>query len=104
MSRRIVEGQTTPVDKQLKIDGAAFSLAGATVSLVLKDKDGATVDATGKVSVTDMATSKVAYNPGASDLVGKKSPYRAHWKVVDGTGKIHFFPSDKAEEWTVHEQ
>jgi len=104
MSRRLVEGQTGPVDKQLKVDGAALPLDGCTVTLVLKDRTGAAVDTAGKVSVFDVAAGKVRYNPGATDLVAAKAPYRAHWKLVDGVSKIHFFPSDDPEPWTVHPQ
>jgi hypothetical protein len=104
MSRRIVEGQTGPVDKQLLVDGVAISLSACVVTLVLKDRTGTLVDTAGKVAVLDEPTSKVRYNPGASDLSAAKSPYRAHWKVVDGSTKIHFFPSDDPEPWTVHSQ
>jgi hypothetical protein len=104
MSRRLVEGQTGPVDKQLKVDGVALNLAGCTVALVLKTRLGGLVDTATKVSVTDAPTGKVRYNPGSSDLTTASSPYGAHWKVTDGATKIHFFPSGDPEQWTVHPQ
>jgi hypothetical protein len=102
MSRRLVEGQTGPVDKQLKVDGVALNLAGCTVGLVLKNRLGVGITTTGKVTVTEEATGKVRFSPGATDLSAAASPYGAHWQVTDGPGKIHFFPSDDPEPWTVH--
>ena len=104
MSRRLVEGQTGPVDKQLKVDGVALNLSGYTVALVLHTRLGALVDTVAKVLVLDEAAGKVRFNPGTTDLVSASSPYRAHWKVTDGTNKIHYFPSDDPEPWTVHPQ
>lgn len=102
MSRRLVEGQTGPVDKQLKVDGVALPLAGCTVALVLQTRAGVLVDTAGKVVVLNEATGQVRFNPAATDLVAASSPYRAHWKLTDGSSKIHFFPSDDPEPWTVH--
>lgn len=104
MSRRLVEGQTGPVDKQLKVDGVALDLTDYTVTLVLKNRLSTTIDTAGKVSTFDAPNGKVRFNPAAADLVAANSPYAAHWKVVDGVGKIHFFPSGDPEEWTIHPQ
>lgn len=104
MSRRLVEGQTGPVDKQLKVDGVALNLTGFTVALVLKTRAAVAVNTAGKVAVFDAAAGKVRYNPGATDLTAANSPYRAHWQVTDGVSKVHFFPSGEAEIWTVHPQ
>lgn len=100
----IVEGWTGNVDAQLKADGLAVDLTGMTLALILRDEDGTVVTTTG-VTVSSSTSGKVTYAPGSSnDLKSSKSPYSAHWKVVDGTGKIVFFPSGKADVWVVHSQ
>jgi hypothetical protein len=100
---KVIEGWTGPLDFQLKADGAvpAGTLAGMTVTLVLVDANGAAVDMTGKIAVTDAANWKVRYNPAGPDLVFAKGPYLARWKVTDGAGKVVFFPNDEADVWQV---
>lgn len=98
----INEGWTDDLDFQLTANGVAVNLTGMTVTLELKGNDDVAVDTAGDVTVFDAADGKVRYNPDGADLVNAKNPYRAHWKVDDGGGKIAFFPSGKPDLWIVH--
>ena len=104
----LTEGVTATVPVQLKFETvaeseifASFNAAGMTLTLILKDKNGAAVDVSGKVAWTVEATSEAAFSPTASDLVASKSPYTAHWQVTAG-GKISFFPNGKPDVWKIH--
>lgn len=97
----IVEGWTGDLDFQLKADGVIVNLTGLTVELVLTDRDGVAVTTTGNITVFDAANGKVRYIPDAADLDDAKSPYRARWKVTDGTGKIVFFPNGVGDVYVV---
>lgn len=103
MSVEIVAGWTGPLDFALKADGEAINLAGITVTLTLTGNDAVAVDTTGHVSILTAADGTVRYIPHlATDLVASKSPYKARWKLVDGTGAIVYVPSGAArDEWKV---
>ena len=101
----VTEGWTGALDFHLKVDGVFFKIpVGATVTLVLKDKNAAVVDVTGDISVVDADLGKVRYLPDSTDLVAANSPYTAHWKVTDGAGAIVFFPNGEADKWQVFKQ
>ena len=100
----ITEGTTKRQDFILKADGVAVNLTGQTVTLLLKDRDGTTIDTTGDVTVPDAANGKVGYKPDTADLTAAKSPYSAKWKVADGTGDVDFHPSGEPDVWVVHRQ
>ena len=97
----ITEGTTANMDFVLTADGAAVNLTGATVTLVLTDKDGTAVTTTGDVSIVTAADGKVRYAPDAADLVASTSPYRARFKVTDSGGQIAYYPSGLADIWTI---
>lgn len=97
----VVEGQTEPVAVQLLRDGHAVDLTGLPVTLVLRGTDGSLVDTSDDVDVLDAATGTVRYNPPADAFDIAKSPYVARWRVVDGAGKIGFWPNRSADLWFV---
>jgi len=98
----VVQGWTGPIDMQLKADGVAVDLTGMTVVLILKDKDGTSVDTAGDVSILDAATGKVRYLGDPTDLVAANSPFRARWQVTDGAGRVVYFPSGPPDVWKVY--
>ena len=101
----ITEGWTGNLDFYLKVDGAFYAIpTGATVTLILKDKNATVVDGTGDISIVTAADGKVRYTPDATDLVAANSPYTAHWKVTDVAGGIIFFPNGEADKWQVFKQ
>jgi hypothetical protein len=101
MPLTIAEGTTANLDFTLTADGAAVNLTGATVTLVLKDKSGTEITTTGNVSVVTAASGKVRYAPDAADLGASATPHRARFKVADSGGLIAYYPSGKADPWTI---
>jgi hypothetical protein len=101
MSIEIIEGWTGPIDFALKADGSAVDLNGITVTLLLKGNDGLAVDTTGDISILDSTAGTVRYLPDAADLTAAKSPYKARFKLVDGTGAIAYCPSGARDRWDV---
>jgi hypothetical protein len=90
------EGHTAPIEYDLRHDNASYDATGMTPSLVLKDKDGAEITITGTVEWATAATSRIRFNPAATDLVASKSPYTLRWKVTDLSGKIAYYPQGQA--------
>lgn len=98
-----VEGWTTPIDYQLKKNGVPFDATGMTVELILRDKNGVEVIEGGSTAWSDAPNSIARYSPSATDLTVARSPMRVHWKVVDGAGKVAFFPKGEYEQWVIHQ-
>jgi hypothetical protein len=86
------EGWTARIEHTLQHDGVSFNASGMTPSLSLRDKDGNVVTFTGSVAWADSSVSRIRFTPSSTDLVQAKSPYKLHWKVTDGAGKIAFYP------------
>ena len=101
MPLTITAGTTANLDFLLTANRSAVNLTGATVTLVLKDKNGTAVTTTGDISVISATGGTVRYAPDATDLVASASPHRARFKVTDSGGQIAYYPSDKADIWTV---
>lgn len=101
MPLTIVEGTTANLDFALTADGSAVNLTGATVTLVLTDKDGTAISTTGDVSIITAASGTVRYAPDAADLSASVSPLRARFKVTDVGGQIAYYPSGKADIWVI---
>ena len=101
MPLTITAGTTASLDFRLTADGSAVNLTGATVTLVLKDKSGTAVTTTGNVTVISATGGTVRFAPDAADLVATVSPHRARFKVTDSSSKIAYYPSGKADIWTV---
>lgn len=100
----IVEGMTSALSFQLLERGVPINLTGCTVTLMLTGSDGVDVTTSGDVTVTTAASGLLTYTPDAADLDAAKSPYKARWKIVDGTGAISFVPTDYRDVWNVVEQ
>jgi len=101
MNISVVEGWTGDLNFQLLADGAAYNLTGTTVTLVLLDSNGATIDTTGDLSVTDAVLGKVRYSPDAGDFRASVSSYSARVKVALGS-QVIFFPSGAPGIWTIN--
>ena len=101
MPLTITEGTTANLDFVLTADGTAVNLTGATVTLVLSDKDGTAISTLGDVSVVTAAEGKVRFAPDAADLSASVSPLRARFKVTDASSQIAYYPSGRADTWTI---
>lgn len=106
----IVEGWTQELGPfVLRVDGTPLPLTGFDVSLVLRPmvggKPGTPVTLGGTTRVdSDQVTNPgaVYYKPAATDMKAKFSPYTIHWKVVDGSGNVVFFPNTSADTINVN--
>lgn len=108
----ITEGWTGTLGPfTLKVDGAPFNLDGLTVTLSLRDGSNALVTPGGTVTVAPNQitnTGQVSYKPAAADftfaagLYGNVQTYKIHWKVVDGSGNVIYFPSGAPDEIEVY--
>jgi hypothetical protein len=94
----------------LKIDGVALSLTGMTVTIGLRNIAGA-VTPGGTVTIDpDQINNrgKVSYAPAAADFVwvstgpSSRQTYEIHWKVVDGAGKVVYFPNGEPDQIGVY--
>ena len=97
----VVEGWTGVLDFTLRVAGTVENLTDDTVTLILTDKDGNTVQTTGDMSVLVAANGTIRYTPDVTDLLASGSPYKARFKVDSGTD-VRFFPNGPADEWRVH--
>lgn len=98
---RIREGWTDELEWVLEVDGEPYPLTGHTVTMVLRDVDGAPITAGGAFTVDgdqEANPGLVRYAPVAADFLASKSPYGVEFRVVDGVGKIAFFPAEKLED------
>ena len=100
MPLTVVEGTTANLDFRLTADGAAVNLTGATVVLLLYDKDGTAITTTGDVTVIDATDGQVRYAPDAADLDPAVTPHRARFKVTISS-QDSFYPSGPADRWVV---
>ena len=101
----VAEGWTGRLDFQLRSSGASVDLTGCTVALRLLDESGVVVVASSNSAQVSLVTTTcgiVGFAPCSTQLNADLGPYTARFKVWDGTGKIVFFPSGKADEWFVH--
>jgi hypothetical protein len=100
----VVEGWTQELGPfTLKVDGVVQDLTGMTVRLHLRDKSGTVLAFTGTTRVDNApSTGKAYYTPAATDLTNARSPIDVRWEVVDGAGKVVFFPNGKADQITVY--
>lgn len=107
MPLTLVEGLTEALDFDLLADGVTSEgglSSDDTVELILKSREGIRISTTGNVSL-EGSTSEgyfFRYAPDAGDLVAKRSPYAARFKVTR-TGKVFFAPSAEPDEWVVYE-
>lgn len=103
MKYRIIVGTTLPLRFQLLEAGSPIDLTDATVTLILSDKDGATVTNPGTVTITDEATGKIQLDPtDVNVFVAASGPYQARWKVEDTNGDFFYVPnSNERDIWDI---
>lgn len=101
MPIEVIEAWTGPIDMQLQADGSAVNLSGSAVELILRGADGVMVGTTGNVTILSATAGTVRYLPDTLDLLARRSPYRARYKVTDGSSRQVFFPSGESDLWTV---
>lgn len=90
----VVEGWTGALPFTLKADGVAVDLTGMTVSIVLKDALGTSINnSTSGVTVTGSTSGLVEYAPTSSDFVAANTPYKVRFRVVDALAKTVYFPN-----------
>lgn len=104
----LVAGWTGGLEFRVKSDGTNQNLTGMTVALFLRDDAGTLVtftSSTGDVEATSSTGGHVTfYPPATTTLVSSGSPYSARVRVTDGTGKVVYYPSAKADVWVVYSQ
>jgi hypothetical protein len=91
----IVQGDTEPflLDNLKYSDGTAVNLAGATVTLTMRDLTAAApVKLTGTVGVTEPTEGGVLYSPTAADTASP-GMYMGSWRVVFSDGGEMTFPT-----------
>ena len=97
----------------LRKAGTPFSLTGYTVTAIIRQSNGVQSPTGGTVVIdADQVTNpgRVYYDPVATDFVWNdvRGPvvqsHTIHWKVMDGAGKIVFFPNGDGDEIAVHRQ
>jgi hypothetical protein len=103
----VVEGQTEPIVQTLLSDGVPMPIFGLLVSLILQQKNGTVIDTTGKVTVLDDGVTpalvgKVKLEPDIGDFVKAGSDYYWRWRVVDGNGKIAYWPGGEVARLKVY--
>jgi hypothetical protein len=97
----IIAGTTSPLRFQLLEAGSPIDLTDITVTLLLSDKTGTTVNA-GTVTVLDADTGKVQLAPtDTSVFVAANGPYSARWKLTDASSKISYVPTGPRDVWTI---
>jgi hypothetical protein len=96
----ISQGWTGDLDFQLLMDGVAVNLTGKTVTAQATNKNGASVNLTGVVTVTSLLEGKVRYTPSANDFVAAQSPYGFRFKATTGDQTV-MFPNGVADAWIV---
>jgi len=98
----IVAGTTTPLRFQLLEAGSPINLFGITVTLILSDRNGTTVDTPGTVTTVDSDEGIVQLAPTDEDVfVSANSPYTARWKLEDLTAKISYVPTGPRDIWEI---
>jgi hypothetical protein len=89
----VVEGWTGALPFRLNADGDPVNLTGTTVSIILKDCEGAVIkDSTSGVAVTSSTGGLVAYTPSSSEFVATRSPYKVRFQVATTSARV-FFPN-----------
>jgi hypothetical protein len=101
MAENLVEGWTERIRQTLLGDNAAVNLTGLTVSLQLYDRNDRLTTPSGAAGIDTAAAGIAYFDPAGGDLLARLSPYRIRWKVVDGSGKITYFPNDSPDLWIV---
>lgn len=101
MTHAVRDNETGNQDFTLRDENGVFDGSGASaITLILKDRSGATVDMTGKVAWIIPSAGTVRVSPAAGDLVAEKGPYTAAF-IATVSGLTYSFPSDAPDIWKV---
>jgi hypothetical protein len=97
---KLVEGWTEPIRQQLLKDGDVWDATGASLALLIHDKNGAAVALAGSVVWSDATQAIAQYTPASGDLPASGSPYTATWQLAAG-GQVAYWPNAAADLWLV---
>lgn len=99
MTEYFVEGWTERIVETLTSDGSAQNLTGLTISLLLYDNTDTLIAefVSPKVGSVTPTAGTVFFDPAAGDLLASATPHSVRWKVVDGAGKVAFWPSGQGD-------
>jgi hypothetical protein len=86
----INDGWTANLDAQLLVNGAVFDFSGMVVSSVVKTRAGRMVDVVTQWIADTQGTVRLL--PVNTDFTAEDSPYTLRYKVIDGAGKVAYFP------------
>ncbi len=86
----ITAAWTEPLIAQLLIDDAAFDATGMTITSVVRDRHQALV--TVATAWSTAASSQASLSPTALTFDADHGPYTLKYRVVDGAGKVAYFP------------
>jgi hypothetical protein len=94
------DDETGAQDFALTDETGAYNGTGTTITLILRDRSGAAVDMTGKVSWLVAASGTVRVLPAAGDLKAERAPYTAAF-IVTVAGLTYAFPNKAPDTWHV---
>jgi len=94
------DNETGAQDFALTDENGAYNGTGATITLILRDRNGGEVDMTGKVNWLVAASGTVRVLPAVGDLRAERSPYSAAF-IITLSGLTYSFPSKGADTWHV---
>jgi len=86
----INDGWTANLDAQLLVNGATFDFSGMSISSVVRTRIGRIVAVATQWIADTQGTVRLL--PVNTDFAAEDSPYTIRFKVVDGAGKVAYFP------------
>ena len=98
----ITQGWTKRLTFYAQADGAAVALPTNT-SIVLKDRDGSTINVSDRTTLPDQSASpgQVHFDPAGGDFLAALSPYSVHVVAVDSDSRQVSFPNGAADHIVV---
>lgn len=97
---KVVQDQTSPIDIALYNDGELKDVSGMTLSLLLYDEKGVSHSISGSLATATATDASVRYSPSTGDL--RRGTWRGRVQVVDGVGKVGYFPTRDPDSWKVY--
>jgi hypothetical protein len=101
MPLTIVEGWTAPIELTLLGAGEPVNITGGSVELRLFDKTQTEILESGALSIEIAASGLCKYTPENADFQEALSPYYVRVELTDAVGDVSYFPSNRADQWTV---
>lgn len=100
----LVQGWTSPLDYGLAMGtDTSPDLTGMTVTLRVSTVEGVDLSLGGSVALLTATAGTVRYTPATDGTDIIKGTYRTRFKVVDGSGRIAYFPSGEPDTWKVYQ-